>query len=92
MYYVLLKTSQICRKSRVFAENILSLEQVRRKENILSWSDLNNDLQVDRWETGYEEDLKTGNISLTESFCGLTNGRRPGVRSPPLSPNAHKLE
>ena len=35
-------------------------------------SDLNNDLQVDRWETGYDEDLKTGNISLTESFCGLT--------------------
>jgi hypothetical protein len=26
-------------KSRLFAENILSLEQVRRKENILSWSD-----------------------------------------------------
>ena len=38
IYFVLLKTSQICRKSRVFPENILALDQVRRKENILSWS------------------------------------------------------
>ena len=32
------KIYKICRKSRSFTENISSLEQVRRKENILSWS------------------------------------------------------
>ena len=33
-----MKTSQMCRKSCVFAENTLSLQQVCRKETILSWS------------------------------------------------------
>ena len=38
LVFCLTKTYKNCQKSRSFAENILSLEQVRRKENILSWS------------------------------------------------------